>query len=292
METKHIIYKNFNNKNKQLNKKKLSNFLKFKILIEKYPSLKSLINNYNYSFQKKNLLKFKKYDEFNLIGMGGSILGAQAIYDFLSHKIKKKFFFYNNLQNISITKSNKKRLNIIISKSGNTLETLSNLNLILSKQKRNKNLIITEKKNNILRAMANKLRSDVIDHKNYNDREEYDGLINSYLENLNPDLIVLAGYMRIMSKSLVDNWEGQIVNIHPSLLPKYPGLNTHKRALEAKDKTHGSTIHFVTSELDSGPIIRQESFEIEPSDTEESLINKVKDLEHKIYPETISLLIK
>ena len=167
METKHIIYKNFNNKNKQLNKKKLNNFIKFKNLIEKYPLLKSLTNNYNYSFQKKNLLKFKKYDEFNLIGMGGSILGAQAIYDFLSHKIKKKFFFYNNLQSIRITRSNKKRLNIIISKSGNTLETLSNLNLILTKQKRNKNLIITENKNNVLRAMANKLKSDVIDHKNY-----------------------------------------------------------------------------------------------------------------------------
>ena len=78
--------------------------------------------------------------------MGGSILGAQAIYDFLNHKIKKKFSFYNNLQSIRITKLNKKRLNIVISKSGNTLETLSNLNLILSKQKRNKNLIITENK--------------------------------------------------------------------------------------------------------------------------------------------------
>ena len=149
METKHIIYKNFNNKNKQLNKKKLINFLKFKILIDKYPLLKSLTNNYNYSFKKKNLINFKKYDEFNLIGMGGSILGAQAIYDFLNHKIKKKFFFYNNLQSSRVTKSNKKRLNIIISKSGNTLETLSNLNLILTKQKRNKNLIITENKNNI-----------------------------------------------------------------------------------------------------------------------------------------------
>ena len=136
METKHIIYKNFNNKNKHLNKKKLNNFIKFKNLIEKYPLLKSLTNNYNYSFQKKNLLKFKKYNEFNLIGMGGSILGAQAIYDFLKHKIKKKFFFYNNLQSNRITKSNKKRLNIIISKSGNTLETLSNLNLVLTKQKK------------------------------------------------------------------------------------------------------------------------------------------------------------
>ena len=98
METRYIIYKNFNNKKKLLNKKKLSNFLNFENLLEKYPLLKSLTNNYNYSFQKKNLLNFKKYNEFNLIGMGGSILGAQAIYDFLSHKIKKKTFKYNYIK--------------------------------------------------------------------------------------------------------------------------------------------------------------------------------------------------
>ncbi len=167
METKNIIYKNFNNKKKLLNKKKLVNFLNFKILLQKYPLLQSLTNNYNYSFKRNLLSNLKKYSEFNLIGMGGSILGAQAIYDFLDNKIRKKFYFYNNLQNFKIIKSNKKRLNIIISKSGNTLETLSNFNLILTKQKKNKNLIITENKNNILRAMANKLKSDVIDHKNY-----------------------------------------------------------------------------------------------------------------------------
>ena len=167
METKHIIYKNFNDKKKLLHQKKLINYLNFKILIHKYPLLKSLTKNYNYSFKKKYLSNFKEYDEFNLIGMGGSILGAQAIYDFLNHKIKRKFFFFNNLQKLKISKSNKKRLNIIISKSGNTLETLSNLNLILAKQKRNKNLIITENKENMLRVIANKLKSDVLDHKNY-----------------------------------------------------------------------------------------------------------------------------
>ena len=167
METKNIIYKNFNNRKKILNKRKLYNFLNFKILFKKYPLLKSLTNNYKYSFKKKNLSNFKKYEEFNLIGMGGSILGAQAIYDFLYNKIKKKFFFFSNLQNFKITKSNKKRLNIIISKSGNTLETLSNLNIILKKQKKNKNLIITENKKNILRDIANKLKSDALDHKNY-----------------------------------------------------------------------------------------------------------------------------
>ena len=221
METKHIIYKNFNNKNKQLYKKKLNNFIKFKNLIEKYPLLKSLTNNYNYSFQKKNLLNFKKYDEYNLIGMGGSILGAQAIYDFLSHKIKKKFFFYNNLQNIRITKSNKKRLNIIISKSGNTLETLSNLNLILSKQKRNKNLIITEKKNNILRAMANKLRSDVIDHKNYIGGRysvlSEVGMVPAELMGLNEKKFKRLNYL-IKNKTFINFLIENVSSIHSNII--------------------------------------------------------------------------
>ena len=221
METKHIIYKNFNNKNKQLNKKKLNNFIKFKNLIEKYPLLKSLTNNYNYSFQKKNLLNFKKYDEYNLIGMGGSILGAQAIYDFLSHKIKKKFFFYNNLQNIRITKSNKKRLNIIISKSGNTLETLSNLNLILSKQKRNKNLIITEKKNNILRALANKLKSDVIDHKNYIGGRysvlSEVGMVPAELMGLNEKKFKRLNYL-IKNKTFINFLIENVSSIHSNII--------------------------------------------------------------------------
>ena len=167
METKSIIYKNFSNKKKLLNKKKLTNLVNFKILLQKYPLLKSLTNNYSYSYKKKDLKNLKKYTEFNLVGMGGSILGAQAIYDFLEHKIKKKFFFFNNLQNFKILKSKRKRLNIVISKSGNTLETVSNLNQILTKQKKNNNLIITENKKNILRLIANKIRSDIIDHKNY-----------------------------------------------------------------------------------------------------------------------------
>ena len=167
METKSIIYKNFSNKKKLLNKKRLANLFNFKILFQKYPLLKSLTNNYSYSYKKKDLKNLKKYTEFNLVGMGGSVLGAQAIYDFLEHKIKKKFFFFSNLQNFKISKSKKKRLNIVISKSGNTLETVSNLNQILSKQKKNNNLIITENKKNILRLIANKIRSDIIDHKNY-----------------------------------------------------------------------------------------------------------------------------
>ncbi len=221
MDTRYIIYKNYNNKNKKLNKKKLNKFLNFKILIQKYPLLKSLTNNYKYSFQKKNLLKFKKYNEFNLIGMGGSILGAQAIYDFLNHKIKKKFFFYNNLQRIRIIKSNKKRLNITISKSGNTLETLSNLNLILTKQKRNKNLIITENKNNILRAMANKLKSDVIDHKNYIGGRysvlSEVGMVPAELMGLNEKKFKRLNYL-IKNKTFINFLIQNVSSIHSNII--------------------------------------------------------------------------
>jgi len=128
----------------------------------------------------------------------------------------------------------------------------------------------------------------IIDHQDYLERETFDKEVYKYLEGIDFDYIVLAGYMRILSSFLVDAYEGQIINIHPSLLPKYPGLDTHKRALAAHDTHHGTTIHFVINELDAGPIIRQESFPIEPNDDLESLINKVKEIENNIYPKTVS----
>ena len=167
MQKKKIIYENFNYKINKPLQKKLLNYLKPKELLLKYPLLKSLCSNYKYDVTKKNLKKLKKYKSYNLIGMGGSILGAQAIYDFLDKKIKKKFNFYNNLQSNIKFSNNGKKLNIIISKSGNTLETFANLNLILSQQKRNDNLLITENKSSILNKLASKLKADVIEHKNY-----------------------------------------------------------------------------------------------------------------------------
>ena len=128
----------------------------------------------------------------------------------------------------------------------------------------------------------------IIDHQDYSEREKFDGEIYEYLEKIDFDYIVLAGYMRILSSFLVDAYEGQIINIHPSLLPKYPGLDTHKRALAANDTHHGTTIHYVINELDAGPIIRQECLIIEPNDTIDSLINKIKEIENKIYPITVS----
>ena len=166
MFSKNIIFKNFKRLNNINQNKKINKLLKKELIIN-HPLLNSLTNKYKYSFKKKDVKKLQNFKLYNLIGMGGSILGSEAIYDFLNHKIKKKFEFYNNLKSKSITKSENKKVNLIISKSGNTLETISNFNLILKNQKKNKNVIITENKNNFLTLLAKKLKAEVFEHKNY-----------------------------------------------------------------------------------------------------------------------------
>ena len=166
MMSENIHYQGFVKK-KIKKKNKLQKFPSLKILLKNYPLLNTLTSNYMYNYDKKILNNLKKFNDYNLIGIGGSALGTKAIYDFLNYKIKKKFYFYDNLQNSKILKSNTNRLNIIVSKSGNTLETISNLNLISLRQKKNKNLIITENKKNILNKLAKKLKSEVIEHKDY-----------------------------------------------------------------------------------------------------------------------------
>ena len=134
-------------------------------LLSKFPILKTLSSNYKYSFNKKIIKRLNRYSTFRLIGMGGSTLGAEAIYQFLQNKTKKKFIFINNLKPIlSKSEKNKKACNIIISKSGNTLETISNSSLLINK---NKNVFITENKSSNLFKLANELKSEVIEHKNY-----------------------------------------------------------------------------------------------------------------------------
>tara|TARA_B100001996_G_scaffold359906_1_gene325537 strand:- start:537 stop:1706 length:1170 start_codon:yes stop_codon:yes gene_type:complete len=166
MFTRNINFKNFKKKNLKV-KKKLINFLEYENLIKRYPFLSSLTKEYKYSYKKKNIKSLKKYSKINLVGMGGSILGAEAIYNFLKHKVKKKFSFYNNLQCQNIEENRKKNINLIISKSGNTLETISNFNLLLQKQKKNKNIIITERSDNFLSLLAKKLKAEIFEHKNY-----------------------------------------------------------------------------------------------------------------------------
>jgi len=148
------------------------NYFKTKIFVnktlKKYSKDKffqSLSNRYIYSFSKKKILKYKKFNNFNIVGIGGSSLGIEAIYNFLSFKIKKKFNFYNNIDSNNFLEKKKiKSLNIIISKSGNTLETISNFNILNNKKN---NLFISEKSNNYLRKLANKLKCEVLEHRNY-----------------------------------------------------------------------------------------------------------------------------
>lgn len=128
------------------------------------------------------------------------------------------------------------------------------------------------------------IANEVIDHKQFADRESFDAELADRIESYKPDLVILAGFMRILTPEFVDRFAGRIMNIHPSLLPKYPGLHTHKRAIEAGDTTAGVTVHFVTSELDGGPAIIQAEVPILPGDDEDTLASRVLVQEHQIYP--------
>lgn len=139
----------------------------------------------------------------------------------------------------------------------------------------------------LTRAKLAGIPTAVLDHKGYPDRDSYDAALRDLIDGYAPELVVLAGFMRILSDDFVRHYEGRMMNIHPSLLPKYRGLNTHARAIEAGDREAGCTVHFVTPELDAGPAILQARVPIEEGDTAESLAARVLEQEHRIYPEAI-----
>lgn len=134
------------------------------------------------------------------------------------------------------------------------------------------------------RAAQAHLETFVVDHTKYGSREEFDGALMAEIRRHNPDLVLLAGFMRILTTDFVRALRGTMLNIHPSLLPRYTGLNTHQRALDAGDKVHGVSVHFVTEELDGGPVIAQAEVTIDPDDTADSLAEKVQQKEHLLYP--------
>jgi phosphoribosylglycinamide formyltransferase 1 len=128
------------------------------------------------------------------------------------------------------------------------------------------------------RAQAAGIHTEVIDHKLFSDRESFDSELRQRVQSYEPDLVILAGFMRILTPTFLRPFSGKLINIHPSLLPKYPGLDTHRRAIEAGDNEAGATVHFVTEELDGGPPILQ------AGDTAESLAARILHIEHCIYP--------
>ena len=137
----------------------------------------------------------------------------------------------------------------------------------------------------LAKARAMSLPTFAIDHKPFGkDRAGFEAALHQTLTTAKPDIICLAGFMRILTPDFISKWEGQMLNIHPSLLPKYKGLHTHARALEAGDKEHGCTVHEVTAALDDGPSLGQARLDVRPDDTAESLAARVLPLEHELYP--------
>ncbi|MEO7935781.1 MAG: phosphoribosylglycinamide formyltransferase [Dokdonella sp.] len=140
------------------------------------------------------------------------------------------------------------------------------------------------------RARENGIAARHVDPRGFGNRREYDKALFAHIAALKPDLIVLAGFMRILDALAFAPWLGRIINIHPSLLPLYPGLHTHRRALEAGDSRHGASVHFVTAELDGGPVIAQTIIDVMAGETEETLATRLLEREHALLKSTIELL--
>ena len=136
-------------------------------------------------------------------------------------------------------------------------------------------------------AAAMNIATRVLEPRNFPDRPAYDRALIEMLQQYQPQLVVLAGFMRILTPHFIGAFAGRMLNVHPSLLPKYPGLHTHRRCLEAGDTVHGVSIHFVTEQLDGGPVALQTEVPVLPGDTETVLSARVQQAEHRIYPQAI-----
>ncbi|ERP86537.1 hypothetical protein Q670_06120 [Alcanivorax sp. P2S70] len=184
-----------------------------------------------------------------------------------------------------VTDSQPHRLAVLISGSGTNLQAI--LDAIEAGQLKAHICAVLSNRadaGGLTRAQQAGIPTLTLDHRQFEDRESFDQAMVDALEPYQPDTVVLAGFMRILSPVFVAYYAGRLINIHPSLLPKYRGLNTHARALEAGDERHGCSIHFVTEELDGGPLIAQASVTINANDTADSLSKRVQLCEHQLYP--------
>lgn len=139
------------------------------------------------------------------------------------------------------------------------------------------------------RAEKAGINTVIVDHKNFGSRDSFDAEMQKTIDAFEPALVVLAGFMRILTEGFVNHYLGRMLNIHPALLPDFPGLNTHERAIESAVKEHGASVHFVTTEVDGGPIVMQARVPVLKDDTPDMLAARVLEQEHKIFPEAIRL---
>ena len=141
-------------------------------------------------------------------------------------------------------------------------------------------------------AQSHGIPTAVVPNKEFPTREAFDAALQETIDRFEPDLVVLAGFMRILTAPFVEHYAGRMLNIHPSLLPLFPGLHTHRQALDAGVAEHGATVHFVTAELDHGPAVIQARIPVLPGDTEDSLAERLLAEEHVIYPKAVRLFIE
>lgn len=145
----------------------------------------------------------------------------------------------------------------------------------------------------LARAREARIPAQIVAHTDYADRAAFDDALATALEALRPDIVALAGFMRVLGDGFIQRFSGRMVNIHPSLLPKYRGLHTHRRALEAGDAEHGASVHYVTEELDGGPVAIQGRFSVQPQDDEQTLAERtMRDIELKIYPQALAWMAR
>ena len=175
---------------------------------------------------------------------------------------------------------------VLISGNGSNLQAI--INKFQKDESVNVSCVVSNKKDayGLVRAEKAKIDHYFIDNNNFSSREEFEQAVINILDKYEPDLVVLAGFMRILSGLFVNKYENKLINIHPSLLPKYKGLDTHRKVLENQDEYHGVTVHFVDNTLDGGPILAQTRTPVETQDIKE-LEAKIHELEHEIYPEVI-----
>ena len=175
------------------------------------------------------------------------------------------------------------RIVVLISGSGSNLQALIDT---LPPEQAQILAVISNREDayGLQRAAAAGIPAHTLSHRDYPDRPSYDRALADLVSGYTPDLVILAGFMRILTGEFVGRFAGRLLNIHPSLLPKYTGLHTHQRALDAGDKEHGATVHFVTEELDGGPAIIQSHVPILAEDTPETLAKRVSVTEHRLYP--------
>lgn len=141
-------------------------------------------------------------------------------------------------------------------------------------------------------ARAAGIHAEAVDQKLFASRQDHEAALVERLDAVRPDVVCLAGYMRLLSANFVEHFRGRMINIHPSLLPLFPGLHTHERALEAGVRVHGCTVHFVTEDMDEGPIIAQAAIPIRADDTPDSLADRLLAAEHRLYPHALRLVLE